>query len=135
MAKADMPAARAPRGSKPVAQAFFTALEQAPEMSRSAIAKAALAMVRDELKSRRDKAKVAAVKEKEKARKAAPAKPVAEKAPAAKGSPAKPPSAKASMKAAEKAAPAEAMKPNGADHEAPPVKRRGRKPAVLPTTA
>ncbi len=85
-------------------------------------------MVRDELKMRRDKAKVAAVKEKEKARKAAPAKP--EKMPAEKTPP-----AKASTKAAAKPAPAEVAKPNGADHEAPPAKRRGRKPAVAPTTA
>ena len=123
MAKAETSAQRSPRGTKPVSQAFFTALDSVPEASRAAVAKAAHAMIRDELKLRRDKMKVAAAKEKEKARKtvAAP-KPVSAKAPAAKA------------KAATTSAVAQpAPKPNGADNAAAPVKRRTRKPADLPT--
>jgi len=56
--------ARAPRGTKPVTQAFFAALDSVPEASRSAVAKAAQMMIRDELKNRRDKLKAAAAKEK-----------------------------------------------------------------------
>jgi len=66
MAKAETTAAttRAPRGAKPVAQAFLAALESVPEAAQSAVAKAAQVMIRDEIKNRRDKAKVAAAKEK-----------------------------------------------------------------------
>lgn len=55
---------RAPRGTKPVAQAFLTALESIPVASRSAVAKAAQAMIRDELRNWRDKLKAVAAKEK-----------------------------------------------------------------------
>ncbi len=55
---------RAPRGSKPVSQAFFAALDAVPEASRPAVAKAAQAMIRDELKLRREKVKAATVKKK-----------------------------------------------------------------------
>lgn len=87
MAKTE--ATRAPRGTKPVSQAFFAALDAVPELTRSAVAKAAQTMIRDELKTRREKVKMAAAKEK--ARKSAPVKkaakakaaaPVAEPAPA-----------------------------------------------------
>ncbi len=89
MAKADTASARAPRGSKPVSQAFFTALDSVPEIRRAEIAKAAQIMIRDELKLRRDKAKAAALSAKQ-ARKPATRvartpKPVAAvKAPAVK---------------------------------------------------
>jgi len=63
MAKAET-TTRAPRGTKPVSQAFFAALESVPEATRSAVAKAAQAMIRDELKNRRDKAKADAAKAK-----------------------------------------------------------------------
>ena len=56
--------ARAPRGTKPVAQAFLAALDSVPEATRSAVAKAAQEMIRDELKNRRDKLKAAAAKDK-----------------------------------------------------------------------
>ena len=56
--------ARAPRGTKPVMQAFFAALESVPEATRRAVAKAAQTMIRDELKNRRDKLKAAAAKAK-----------------------------------------------------------------------
>ncbi len=71
MLKAETASTRAPRGTKPVSQAFFTALDAVPEASRAAVAKAAQAMIRDELKTRRDKMKAAVVKEKTRA-KAAP---------------------------------------------------------------
>lgn len=66
MAKAETTSspARAPRGTKPVTQAFFAALDAVPEAARSAVAKAAQTMIRDELKSRREKAKAAAGKAK-----------------------------------------------------------------------
>src|SRR3954469_12039762 len=66
MAKAETTSAttRAPRGAKPVAQAFLAALDSVPEAARSAVAKAAQAMIRDELKSRRDKLKAAPANEK-----------------------------------------------------------------------
>ena len=109
MLKAETTTARAPRGTKPVSQAFFTALDAIPEHSRAAVAKAAQAAIRDELKARKEKLKAAATKEK--ARKAsAVAEPPAK--PAGRGRAAKP----AKVAAA----------PNGA---LAPVKRRGRKPA------
>ncbi len=55
MAKAETASTRLPRGTKPVAQAFLAALDSVPEMSRAAVAKAAQAMIRDELKARREK--------------------------------------------------------------------------------
>ena len=73
MLKAETTSTRAPRGTKPVSQAFFTALESVPEASRAAVAKAAQVMIRDELKVRREKMKAATAKEKEKARSPAPA--------------------------------------------------------------
>ncbi|HYZ63379.1 MAG TPA: hypothetical protein VE650_13080 [Acetobacteraceae bacterium] len=42
----------------------MTALESVPEATRAAVAKAAQAMIRDELKNRRDKLKAAAAKDK-----------------------------------------------------------------------
>jgi hypothetical protein len=55
MAESAISSTRLPRGTKPVAQAFLAALDALPEVSRSAVAKAAQAMIRDELKTRRDK--------------------------------------------------------------------------------
>jgi hypothetical protein len=96
---------RAPRGTKPVSQAFFTALDAIPVASRAAVAKAAQVMIRDELKTRQSKMKATAAKEK--ARKAAA--PVSEPAvkPPAQGKVAKHPLVNGAM-------------------DAP--KRRGRKP-------
>ena len=105
MAKADTASARAPRGSKPVSQAFFAALDSAPEIRRAEIAKAAQIMIRDELKIRRDRAKASAQTAKEKARKPAPA-PRAVKAAA---KPAKAAKAAAAKPAAKAAAPAKAV--------------------------
>ena len=121
MLKAETTAARAPRGTKPVSQAFFTALESVPEASRSAVAKAAQAMIREELKARREKLKIAAAKEK--ARQPVAAK-VAAKPTVAKASPAKP----AAKKRAAPKRPAEVAAPDMAEATAEPEpKRRGRK--------
>ena len=82
MLKAETTATRAPRGTKPVSQAFFTALDSVPEAVRSAVARAAQIMIRDELKSRREKLKLAAAKAKARAPAAKTAKPAAKPAPA-----------------------------------------------------
>ena len=76
MAKTETISTRSPRGTKPVSEAFFTALARIPTASRGVVAKAAQAMIRDELKIQRDKAKAADAKQKA-------AKPVAVKAPVA----------------------------------------------------
>lgn len=61
--------ARAPRGTKTLIQAFFSAADSIPEATRADVVKAALAAIRDQLKDVRDKAKVAKAKAKEKAAK------------------------------------------------------------------
>ena len=86
--------ARAPRGAKPVAQAFLAALDSVPEGARSAVVKAAQMMIRDELKNRRDKLKAAAAKEK--ARRPAAAK----RAPKASAPESAEPAARSAGKAA-----------------------------------
>lgn len=108
MAKAETTtsAARAPRGTKPVSRAFFTALESVPEASRLAVAKAAQVMIRDELKSRREKIKTAAAKEKTR-------KPTA-------------------TKRVSKAAAPESNEPSATPA---PAKRRSRKQADVPVAA
>jgi hypothetical protein len=58
------PTVRAPRGTKVLAQAFFTAAEGIPEAQRGAVVKAALALIRDDLKIAREKAAVAKTKAK-----------------------------------------------------------------------
>ena len=55
MALAEKTSSRLPRGTKPVVQAFLTALDAVPEASRPAVAKAAQTMIRDEMKLRRSK--------------------------------------------------------------------------------
>jgi hypothetical protein len=107
MAKAETNAAtgRAPRGTKPVAQAFLAALESVPEDARAAVAKAAQGMIRDELNNRRDKLKAAAAKDKAR-------RPIAAKRQS------KPPAAEGAKPAA-----------------ATPAKRRGRKQAAAPEAA
>src|SRR5664279_1848695 len=49
--------ARAPRGTKTLTQAFFAALDGIPGAQQKAVATAALAAIRDELKAQRLKAK------------------------------------------------------------------------------
>jgi len=55
MAKQAPASTRLPRGTKPVAQAFLTALDTVPEQSRAAVSKAALSMIRDEIKASRER--------------------------------------------------------------------------------
>jgi hypothetical protein len=59
MAKAAASSARAPRGTRVLTQAFFSAAEEIPEGQRGAVVKAALVLIRDTLKEAREKAKVA----------------------------------------------------------------------------
>jgi hypothetical protein len=54
---------RAPRGSGPVSQAFLKALESIPPHSQGEVAKAALVLIRDELKGRRDQLKAKPAKQ------------------------------------------------------------------------
>src|ERR1700730_10191323 len=79
MAKTVMPtSARATRGTKVVAEASLTAVEEMPEPQRADVVKAALALIRDRLKEGRDKAKSAKEKQKAKSSKAPiPSKAVA----------------------------------------------------------
>jgi len=65
---------RAPRGTKVLAQAFFAAADNIPEAQRGAVVKAALALIRDDLKVAREKAAAAKTKAKGKSATAAPAK-------------------------------------------------------------
>ncbi len=57
MAKIPASSNRLPRGTKPVAQAFLQALDKIPQASRSAVARAAQTLIRDELRANRDKQK------------------------------------------------------------------------------
>jgi hypothetical protein len=63
-------ATRAPRGTKILAKAFFAAADEIPEPQRAEVVKAALALIRDELKAAREKVAAAKAKAKEKAGKA-----------------------------------------------------------------
>jgi hypothetical protein len=62
-------ATRAPRGTKTLTQAFFSAADGIPESQRDAVVKAALAAIRDQLKEDREKVKVAKAKAQVKATK------------------------------------------------------------------
>jgi hypothetical protein len=50
---------RAPRGAKVLAQAFFSAAGEIPEDRRAAVVKAALGLIREQIKKVREKAKLA----------------------------------------------------------------------------
>lgn len=79
MPKATPARARLPRGTKPVIQAFFDALEAIPDTSRAEVAKAAHAGIRDALKAEREKAKQERARERSdgaRTRKPGTAKPV-----------------------------------------------------------
>jgi hypothetical protein len=58
MAKAAA-SSRAPRGTRVLTQAFFSAADEIPESQRDAVVKAALASIRDTLKEAREKTKTA----------------------------------------------------------------------------
>jgi hypothetical protein len=94
---------RAPRGTKTLTQAFFSAADSVPEAQRDAVVKAALAAIRDELKADKAKAKMARAKARSKPVRTTAAKPTASK-PAAKAA------AKATTKSPAKAAAAPKMK-------------------------
>ena len=144
MAKIDTGSTRAPRGTKPVSAAFFSALDAAPEAQRIAIARAAQVMIRDELRTRRERAKAVTTKARAATKTATTKKVAAKVGPAksvAKSAPAKP--AKAGMSKAKtpaamapKAARASAM-PVGAAEEMKPMPatkaRRSSKAAVAAT--
>ena len=63
MAKAAA-SSRAPRGTRVLTQAFFSAAEEIPEGQRDAVVKAAFALIRDTLKEAHEKAKAAKAKAK-----------------------------------------------------------------------
>lgn len=56
MSNTDSARTRAPRGTRIVAAAFFTALQEIPDARRAAVAKAAQAVIRDALKAQRGRA-------------------------------------------------------------------------------
>lgn len=131
--------ARAPRGTKILTQAFFSAADEIPESSRGAVVKAALASIRDALKADREKARDAKTKAKAKAGKQA-AKSEAAAKPAKKAAAARP----AAKKAAKKAAPAsKARKASTAKRSAPakptrkqePVEQQNQEPAANESAA
>jgi hypothetical protein len=70
MAKASS-VSRAPRGTRIVAKAFFAAADEIPEQHRAEVVKAALALIRDELKTTREKIATAKAKAKGKTGKVA----------------------------------------------------------------
>jgi hypothetical protein len=51
--------ARAPRGTKILAHAFFSAADEIPEFRRPEVIKAAMGLIRDQLKEMQEKAKAA----------------------------------------------------------------------------
>jgi len=55
------------RGTKTVARAFFAAVDALPEPQRQAVAQAALAQIRDDMKTQRDKIAAAVIRAKAKA--------------------------------------------------------------------
>lgn len=59
MAKAETQLSRLPRGTKPVAKAFFDALDNVSEAQQATVARAAMTLIRDELKLRQAKARSA----------------------------------------------------------------------------
>jgi len=70
-------AIRAPRGTKTLKQAFFSAADSVPEAQRGAVVKAALAAIRDELRAGKERARIAKGKLKAKTAKPTAAKLVA----------------------------------------------------------
>jgi sec-independent protein translocase protein TatB len=105
---------RSPRGAKPVMKAFFEKLDTIATDQQVAVAKAAFSMVRDEMKARAEKLKVAKAKTKAKAAKTVAEKPAVAAKPAPKAK-AKPRVAnKAAKKASPRRAPAAVREPAAA---------------------
>jgi hypothetical protein len=90
-------ASRAPRGTKTLKQAFFSAADSVPEAQRDGVIKAALAAIRDELKADKEKARASKARAKAKPAKPMPVKLAAKSpkkvtpAPKMKRAKAKPP--------------------------------------------
>lgn len=61
MAESPTAPTRLPRGTKPVAQAFFTALATVPDAQRFAVARAAQILIRDGMRMQRQKARASAL--------------------------------------------------------------------------
>ncbi len=76
MAMKETTASRAPRGTKTLKQAFFSAADSVPQAQRDGVIKAALAAIRDELKADKEKARAAKARAKTKPAKSKPAKPM-----------------------------------------------------------
>jgi len=108
MAQADT-TTRLPRGTKILSRAFFSAAEDIPESQRSAVVKAALGVIREELKTMREKTALAKAKAREKTG----------KPPVARGR-----EAAGAIKALKKAVPVQAK----------PAMRRATKAAPKPAT-
>lgn len=97
MAMRTSAASRAPRGTKTLVQAFFSAADSVPEAQRDAVVKAALATIRTDLQDQRLKAKAAKAKARAKGdspvarrgRKPGPAKATLAPKPAPKAAPPK----------------------------------------------
>jgi len=120
MAIKDDARTRAPRGTKNVTQAFFEALDGIPDNQQAAVATAALAGIRDEVKARRLKGKEAAARAKAKApaKTKAPTKAKAAPARRAAAAPSKPVAAKKAP--ARKKLAAKATKRRSPSQSAPP---------------
>jgi hypothetical protein len=129
--------ARSPRGTKILTQAFFEALDGIPGAQQKAVATAALAGIRDELKAQRLKAKETASKAKAKARtpartKAAPARKAKGAATARRAPVAASRKATTTKTAARKVTAKKTTAPKAAKAKA---KTNGRSVEVLPAAA
>ena len=127
MAQTATVTSRAPRGTKVVVAAFFTAVDEIPQVQREGVVKAALTMIRDRLKDARDKAKLARGK----------STPKRAKAPEPDKAAARP---KAAVKAATKKATAPAKPPKAPEKAvakrakvARPLRVKAAEPASSPS--
>jgi hypothetical protein len=131
---------RSPRGTKTVTQAFFEALDAIPDGQQKAVATAALASIRGDLKARRLKAKDTAARAKArapaKAKTAAKGKTAASKgtkaAPATKRAPLKARKVVAAKKAPVRSAPTPKA-PEAKPTAAKAVRRKPTRPVETPT--
>jgi len=106
MAKTAAVSNRAPRGTKVLTKAFFSAAENIPEAQRDAVFKAALSLIREEWKTLKAKARIAKAAQKAKAAKEvaaskAPAPVIAEAPKAVAKKPSKAPKKVAAGKSEE----------------------------------
>ena len=124
MAIKDDARTRAPRGTKNVTQAFFEALDGIPDNQQAAVATAALAGIRDEVKARRLKGKEAAARAKAKAPAKTKAPARAKAAPARKAKKAAPPGAQPPHRASQ--SPRRRRRP---ERRSRPRRRNGSRPA------